>query len=133
MKADIASLYPSLMRTYQIGPACDQLGALLRVVERLTDLRLHHKDAVRSAPAGSAAAHNHHAIQAAMKLIINSAYGYMGAGAMALFADRQAADEVTRRGRSEAVLDHVVAELRARGMALIEGDTDGVYFAVPRG
>ncbi|MBK9940917.1 MAG: ribonuclease H-like domain-containing protein [Kouleothrix sp.] len=131
VKADIASLYPSLMRTYQIGPAGDRLGALLRIVERLTDLRLYHKDAVRRAAPGSPAAHNHHALQAAMKLIINSAYGYMGAGSMALFADRRAADEVTRRGRE--VLDHVVAALRACGMVLIEADTDGVYFAAPRG
>ena len=129
VKADIASLYPSLMRTYRIGPACDRIHALLRVVERLTDLRLHHKDAARQTAPGSQEAHHHHALQAAMKLIINSAYGYMGAGDMALFADRSAADEVTRRGRE--VLDHVVGELRARGMALIEGDTDGVYFAAP--
>ncbi len=131
VKADIASLYPSLMRTFKIGPACDQLGVLLRIVERLTDLRLFHKGAVRTAPPGSVAAQSHHALQAAMKLIINSAYGYMGAGSMALFADRNAADEVTRRGR--AVLDHVVGELRSRGMALIEADTDGVYFAAPIG
>ncbi len=43
VKADIASLYPSLMRTYQIGPACDHLGVLLRIVSRLTDLRLRIK------------------------------------------------------------------------------------------
>ena len=70
-------------------------------------------------------------MQAAMKLIINAAYGYMGAGSMALFADRHAADEVTRRGRE--VLDQVVASLRERGVALIEADTDGVYFSVPSG
>src|SRR5204863_309189 len=29
VKADVASLYPSLMRTYRIGPARDHLGALL--------------------------------------------------------------------------------------------------------
>ncbi|MFN8421842.1 MAG: DNA polymerase domain-containing protein [Anaerolineae bacterium] len=66
-----------------------------------------------------------------MKLLINSAYGYMAAGSMALFADRRAADEVTRRGRE--VLGQVVEELRSRGMALIEADTDGVYFAAPLG
>src|SRR5207253_8640175 len=31
------------------------------------------------------------------------------------------------------VLNQVVEALRQRGMALIEGDTDGVYFAVPTG
>jgi len=66
-----------------------------------------------------------------MKLLINSAYGYMGAGEIAIFADRRAADEVTRRGR--AILEKLLAALRARGVALIEADTDGVYFAVPEG
>jgi DNA polymerase, archaea type len=129
VKCDIASLYPSLMRSERIGPACDHAGALLHLVERLTELRLYHKDAARHAAAGSAEAGRHDALQAAMKLLINSAYGYMGAGAMALFADRQAADTVTRRGRE--LLAQVVEALRARGVALIEADTDGVYFAVP--
>ncbi len=131
VKADVASLYPSLMITYAIGPKADQLGALLAIVTRLTELRLAHKRAARDAVPGSLDAAHHNALQAAMKLVINSAYGYLGAGSMALFADRFAADEITRRGRE--VLDHVVGELRGRGVALIEADTDGVYFAVPPG
>jgi DNA polymerase I len=131
VKADIASLYPSLMRLYNIGPTCDPLGVLVALVDRLTDLRLHHKSAARTLSPNSLEGGRHHAIQAAMKLVINSAYGYMGAGEMALFGDPQAADEVTRRGRE--VLDGVVEALRVRGVALIEADTDGVYFAVPFG
>ena len=50
---------------------------------------------------------------------------------MALFADSAAAGEVTRRGRE--VLNQVLDALRQRGMALVEADTDGVYFAVPEG
>src|SRR6185437_11645568 len=46
-----------------------------------------------------------------------------------LFADGLAAGEVTRRGRE--VLTQVLDALRQRGMALVEADTDGVYFAVP--
>jgi DNA polymerase elongation subunit (family B) len=129
VKADIASLYPSLMRAYKIGPACDRLGALLGIVAHVLEARLGHKAAARSAQPGSLEAGHHHALQAAMKLIINSAYGYMGATSMGLFADMDAADEVTRRGR--AILGEVIAGLRARGVALIEADTDGVYFAVP--
>ncbi len=129
VKADIASLYPSLMRAYGIGPSCDRLGALVGIVGHLLEARLGHKAAARTAPRGSLEAGHHHALQAAMKLIINSAYGYMGAVTMGLFADMDAADEVTRRGR--AVLDMVIAGLRVRGVALIEADTDGVYFAVP--
>jgi DNA polymerase, archaea type len=131
VKADIASLYPSLMRIYGIGPACDRRGVLLSIVDRLTDLRLHHKAAAREATPGSLDARHHDATQTAMKVLINSAYGYMGAGSMALFADARAADEVTRRGRE--VLAQVVAALREQGMALIEADTDGVYFGVPAG
>src|SRR4029453_6155645 len=37
VKADVASLYPSLMRQYRIGPARDRLGALLALVDRLLD------------------------------------------------------------------------------------------------
>src|SRR4051812_18934956 len=33
VKADVASLYPSLMRAYRIGPARDSLGALLNLVD----------------------------------------------------------------------------------------------------
>ncbi|HVB26038.1 MAG TPA: DNA polymerase domain-containing protein [Ktedonobacteraceae bacterium] len=129
VKADVASLYPSLMRTYQIGPSCDRLGVLLSILDRLTDLRLAHKAAARTAIPGSVEANMHDATQAAMKILINSAYGYMGAGSMALFADSHAAGEVTRRGRE--VLTKVLNSIRERGMALIEADTDGVYFAVP--
>src|SRR6185312_14780763 len=99
VKVDIASMYPSIMRTFRIGPSCDPLQALLYLVDRLADLRLHHKRAAKTAPPGSAAAHRHDALQAAMKIVINSAYGYMAAAQLALFAHRKAADEVTRRGR----------------------------------
>lgn len=129
VKADVASLYPSLMRTYRIGPARDRLGALLALVERLLDLRLEAKAKGRAAPAGSAERHRHEAMSAAMKLVINSAYGYLAAGALTRFSDVDAANEVTRRGRE--VLHLMCRELAARGVTLLEADTDGVYFAVP--
>ncbi len=129
VKADVASLYPSLMRSFRIGPACDRLGVLLGILDRLIDLRLAHKAAARNASPGTLEANTHDATQAAMKILINAAYGYMGAGSMALFADIRAADEVTKHGRE--VLTQVLDALRERGMALIEADTDGVYFAVP--
>ena len=129
IKADVASLYPSLMRTFNIGPSSDRLGVLLSILARLTDLRLAHKAAAKAAHPGSVEANHHDATQAAMKILVNSAYGYMGAGAMALFADSFAAGEVTRRGRE--ILTQVLDSLQRRGMALVEADTDGVYFAVP--
>ncbi|GAC1349229.1 MAG: DNA polymerase domain-containing protein [Ktedonobacteraceae bacterium] len=131
VKADVASLYPSLMRAFQIGPSCDRLEVLLSILAQLTDLRLFHKAAARAAIPGSVEANTHDATQAAMKILINAAYGYMGAGSMALFADSRAAGEVTRRGRE--ILNQVLDSLRQQGMVLVEADTDGVYFAVPAG
>lgn len=129
VKADVASLYPSLMRTYRIGPARDRLGALLALVDHLLELRLAAKAAARAAPRGSTEHHTHDAVSAAIKLVINSAYGYLAAGGLTRFADVHAANEVTRRGRE--VLALMCRELAARGVTLIEADTDGVYFSVP--
>ncbi|HEU4557809.1 MAG TPA: ribonuclease H-like domain-containing protein [Longimicrobium sp.] len=130
VKADVASLYPSLMRAWRIGPARDHLGALLALVDRLVEQRLAAKAAGREAPPGSAERHTHEATSAAMKLVINSAYGYLAAGGeLTRFADVHAANEVTRRGRETLAL--MCRELAARGVTLLEADTDGVYFAVP--
>ncbi|HEY6542075.1 MAG TPA: DNA polymerase domain-containing protein [Ktedonobacteraceae bacterium] len=130
VKADVASLYPSLIRAFRIGPSCDHLGVFLHLIDRLTELRLFHKAAARSAPPGSMEADQHDGTQAAMKTMINAAYGYLGATSMALFADLGAANEVTRRGR--ALLDGIIEALRERGMVPIEADTDGVYFCTPK-
>jgi len=129
VKADVASLYPSLMREYRIGPARDRLGALLAIVDRLVDHRLAAKARGRAAPAGSAERYTHEAMSAAMKLVVNSAYGYLGAVGLTRFADVHAANRVTAHGR--AVLALLCRELAARGTTLLEADTDGVYFAVP--
>ncbi len=132
VKADVASLYPSLMRAYRIGPERDTLGALLVLVDRLVERRLAAKASSRKAPAGSAERYEHEAMSAAMKLVVNSAYGYLAAGGdLTRFADVHAANEVTRRGRE--TLDLMCRELAARGVTLLEADTDGVYFAVPEG
>jgi DNA polymerase I len=132
VKADVASLYPSLMRAFRIGPERDHLGALLALVDRLVERRLAEKAAAKAAPAGSPERHTHEATSAAMKLVVNSAYGYLAAGGeLTRFADVHAANEVTRRGRETLAL--MCRELAARGVTLLEADTDGVYFAVPEG
>ena len=129
VKADIASLYPSIMRAYKIGPECDELGALLEIVGSLTTQRLEYKKLAKNAARETPEFAHADAMQAAMKLIINSAYGYLAAGSMALFADRIAADAITLHGRD--ILENVTAQLRSAGMTLLEADTDGVFFALP--
>src|SRR6476646_1401267 len=130
VKVDVASLYPSLMRAYRIGPARDKLGALLALVDGLVERRLKAKADARAAPPGSGERHTNEAMSAAMKIVVNSAYGYLAAGGdLTRFADVHAANEVTRRGREP--LDLMCRALADRGVTLIEADTDGVYFAVP--
>jgi DNA polymerase, archaea type len=130
VKADVASLYPSLMRAYRIGPARDELGALLALVDALVERRLDAKARARASAPGSAERHSHEAMSAGLKIVVNSAYGYLAAGGeLTRFADVHAANEVTRRGRE--VLALLCRELAARGVVLLEADTDGVYFAVP--
>jgi DNA polymerase elongation subunit (family B) len=129
VKADVASLYPSLMRSYRIGPSRDRLGALLALVDDLVERRLNAKAYARAAAPGSADRHTYEGVSAALKIVVNSAYGYLAAGGLTRFADVHAANEVTRRGRE--VLALMCRELAARGVTLLEADTDGVYFAVP--
>ena len=132
VKADVASLYPSLMRAFRIGPERDHLGAMLALVDRLVEQRLAAKAQGKASPPGSPERHTHEAVSAAMKLVVNSAYGYLAAGGeLTRFADVHAANEVTRRGRETLAL--MCRELAARGVTLLEADTDGVYFAVPEG
>lgn len=129
VKADVASLYPSLMRSYRIGPSRDRLGVLLALVDGLVERRLDAKTRGRAAPPGSAERYTNEAMSAALKIVVNSAYGYLAAGGLTRFADVHAANEVTRRGRE--VLGLMCRELEQRGVTLLEADTDGVYFAVP--
>ncbi|MBM4186648.1 MAG: DNA polymerase II [Gemmatimonadetes bacterium] len=130
VKADVASLYPSLMRSFRIGPARDRLGVLLALVDGWVERRLEAKARAKEAPAGSRERHGHEAMSAALKLVVNTAYGYLAAGGeLTRFADVHAANEVTRRGRETLAL--MCQGLESRGVTLLEADTDGVYFAVP--
>jgi DNA polymerase elongation subunit (family B) len=118
------------MRSFRIGPARDRLGAMLALVDSLVEQRLAAKAEARAAAPGSAERFTHEAMSSAMKLVVNSAYGYLAAGGeLTRFADVHAANEVTRRGRE--TLDLMCHSLAARGARLLEADTDGVYFAVP--
>jgi DNA polymerase elongation subunit (family B) len=129
VKADVSSLYPSLMRQYRISPRSDRLGALLALVDRLVEARLAAKARAKTLPPGSSERYTDEALSGAMKILVNSAYGYLGAVGLTRFSDVDAANEVTARGRDLLAL--MCRELAARGGALLEADTDGVYFAVP--
>ncbi|RYZ04912.1 MAG: DNA polymerase II [Myxococcales bacterium] len=131
VKADVASLYPSLMRQYRIGPRRDELGVFLAIVDQLVERRLRAKAGAKAEAPGFGARFQLEALSAAYKLVINSAYGYLGAVSLTRFADVHAANEVTARGRE--LLSLMCRELAQRGVQLLEADTDGVYFSMPEG
>ncbi len=132
VKADVASLYPSIMLTFNVAPKSDRdINAMLITLEYLMRQRLIHKREARRLPPSDPRRAYHDALQGAVKILINSFYGSLG-NAVNLFADADAAAEVTRRGRE--ILFKMLSLLQEKpGVALIEADTDGVIFGTPEG
>jgi DNA polymerase elongation subunit (family B) len=126
---DVASLYPSLMLTYRLGPARDSLGLFLPMLAELRRFRLDAKQAAREA-ACDADRHYFDALQQVFKVLINSFFGYLGA-AQHNFSDPDAAAEVTRLGR--VTIRNMIELLKAEGAEPVEVDTDGIYFRPPPG
>ncbi len=124
---DITSLYPSLMLSFGLLPASDTLGVFGGLLTRLRAFRYEAKQRMRAA-ATPAEERHFSAQQNALKILINSFYGYLGF-AQGHFADFDAAAAVTARGRE--ILRAMVAWLQQAGARVIEIDTDGIYFQPP--
>ncbi len=130
VKCDVESLYPSIMISRGIKPQDDDLDVFLPL---LTALRQRRIDAKRSAERARAEGRDDLAadgLQNAFKILINSFYGFLGTNGLH-FNDATAAGAITEAGR--AVLERIVAELRAVDCLVIEADTDGAYFVPPSG
>lgn len=126
---DVASLYPSLMLTYRLGPSRDSLGLFLPMLAELRRFRLDAKQSARDA-ANDDERHYFDALQQVFKVLINSFFGYLGA-ALHNFSDPDAAAEVTRLGR--VTIKRMIDLLKAEGAEPVEIDTDGIYFRPPHG
>ncbi len=128
VKADVESLYPSIMLSRNITSASDQLNLFLPMLSELTKRRLKAKERARRAKEGRQAAY-WDGLQSSYKLLINSFYGYLGAPFY--FNDFAAAAKVTEIG--QGIVKDIAAELERRGATVVEIDTDGVYFQPPPG
>ncbi len=124
---DVASLYPSLMLTYRLGPDKDSLGLFLPMLAELRRFRLEAKRSAREAT-DTAEQHYYDALQQVFKVLINSFFGYLGA-ALHNFSDPEAAAEVTRLGR--VTIKNMLERLKSEGAEPVEVDTDGIYFRPP--
>lgn len=127
-KADVASLYPTIMLYTPVGPATDELGLFHEILRELTERRLRIKKDMKETQDEHQRLYLK-GVQESFKILINSFYGYLGAGLH--FSDFEAAAKVTRIGR-EVVVD-MADQLEALGLRPIELDTDGVFFQYPDG
>ena len=128
--ADVESLYPSIMLSYNICPQSDDLRVFPGILNDLKDLRFKAKDKAREEKAlGNASlANNFDAMQSSFKILINAMYGYLGYGG-GIFNDFDEADKVTSTGQNLA--KKMIFEFESRGCKVIEVDTDGILFVPP--
>jgi DNA polymerase elongation subunit (family B) len=116
-KFDIASLYPTIMLAYRIHSRKDPDQIALRYLKTLTKQRLLLKQKAKEIGDKTA-----QILQEAMKMLINSLYGYYGS--VYELNDFNAAERVTEIGCK--VLTCMVAAVEDAGGIVVEADTDGI-------
>ena len=128
--ADVESLYPSIMLSYNICPKSDELRVFPEVLNDLKELRFKAKERSRreKADGNLSLANNFDAMQGSFKILINAMYGYLGFNG-GIFNDFTEADKVTSTG--QALARKMIIEFEARGCKIIEVDTDGILFIPP--
>ncbi len=126
---DVRSLYPSILLAGDWAPSRDELRVFPRLLGALRQFRLEAKDAMKQAK-DPAKAREFQALQGTFKILINSFYGYLGFS-QGTFNDFDLAERVTERGRE--ILGIMLDFLNDSGAAVLEMDTDGIYFQPPPG
>jgi DNA polymerase elongation subunit (family B) len=110
------------MLAYRIHSRKDPDRVALRWLKTLTRQRLELKKKAKSGEA------NAQILQEAMKILLNSLYGFYGTGGYG-FNDMSAAEKVTEIGRK--VLTHMIAAIEDLGGFIVEADTDGIIVCYP--
>lgn len=131
VKADVESLYPSIMLLNQVTSSSDTLNLFLPLLHELRDRRLKAKARAKKEEEGNRLRHAAYwdGMQGSYKLLINSFYGYLGAPFY--FNDYTAAARVTEIGQE--IVKQIAGDLESHGAVVVEIDTDGVYFQPPPG
>jgi DNA polymerase, archaea type len=128
--ADVESLYPSIMLSYNICPKSDELRVFPGVLNDLKELRFKAKERSREEKeaGNNSLSANFDAMQSSFKILINAMYGYLGFSG-GIFNDFIEADKVTSTG--QALAKKMIMDFEARGCKVIEVDTDGILFIPP--
>ena len=120
-KVDVASLYPSIMRQYRIyDKKKDPKKKFLEMVDYFTEERLNNK-----ALAKQTGDRYYHYLEQSQKIMINSAYGFMGARGLNFNSPRNAS-RVTQLGR--AILGRGISFAENCSLQIVNADTDSFSY-----
>jgi DNA polymerase elongation subunit (family B) len=117
INTDVASLYPNIMLQEE---GCSRPLAKAKL-KQLTDLRLEYKERAKQGDAEA------DALQNALKILINSFYGFYGTGGLP-FNSMKIAANITAKGRE--LLTKMIERASERGTVIL-ADTDGVAVSLP--
>lgn len=132
---DFRSLYPSIIRTFQVDPLAlwtpgdDPIqgfdGATFARQGALLPGIIQHLHQARS----EARAAGNETLSRAVKILMNSFYGVLGTPGCRFF-DPRLASSITRRGHE--IIERSKTFCEARGLRVIYGDTDSLFVEFPR-
>lgn len=130
--ADVESLYPSIMLSYDVCPKSDLLRIFPEILRELRTLRFKAKQIGREYrdSEDDTLGKNFDAMQSSFKILINAMYGYLGFQ-NGIFNDFTEADRVTTTGQE--IAKKMIAAFESKGCRIIEVDTDGIFFVPPQG
>lgn len=124
-KVDVASLYPSIMLNYKISPKSkDFNNFFLSTLEYFTKERLSNKKKAKET-----GDRYYKDLEQAQKVVINSAYGFMGAKGLNYNYPKGAA-EVTKYGRE--IITKAVKWAEQKGFDIVNCDTDSISFTAKK-
>lgn len=122
-KVDVASLYPSIMIEYEVyDEDKDPNAYFLTLVKTFTELRLEYKKLAKESK-------YYDDLQGAFKILINSAYGFLGTAGLA-FNCPQGAAFITTKGRD--ILTESIRWAKDKGFVIVNCDTDSISYADPQ-
>lgn len=120
-KVDVASLYPSIMRHYEVFPkGKDYNDNFLKMLNYFTEERLKNKKLAKETKERF-----YDDLQNAQKIVINSAYGFMGASGLN-YNYPDGAALVTRYGRE--IITKAIGWANGKQYSISNCDTDSISF-----
>jgi DNA polymerase I len=120
-KVDVSSLYPSIILQYDVyDRQKDPNANFLNMVKSFTETRLKYKRLLKETGESK-----YDALQGAFKILINSAYGFMGAPGLAFNSPENAAF-ITKKGRE--ILTKAIDWSNKNNFQLVNCDTDSISY-----